>query len=100
VYFNCGRVMAKNCRTRPAPSSCAASNSEAESAAPRPGRSACGRVRTASDHEDDHERARFELPSQSWAKPGILSPGPSRSSGPTAPCTRSRRRRRNSSGTK
>ena len=25
VYFSCGRVMLKNCRTRPAPSICAAS---------------------------------------------------------------------------
>ncbi len=25
VYFSCGRVIEKNCRTRPAPSICAAS---------------------------------------------------------------------------
>ena len=43
VYFSCGRVMLKNCRTRPAPSICAASYIERRDLPhARPGRSASG----------------------------------------------------------
>ena len=77
VYFSCGRVMEKNCRTRPAPSITAASYIDRRDLAD----GALVDQRVEGDelpgHDEDHRgHGQMGSPSQSWARIGRCSPAP------------------------